>query len=327
MSFFLKNAADGKLLYKQDFNENDFAISGYQSNTYAVDLPFGKAETTQWCIEGIRILYTKALLNSPGILEWSGDTEMVTQFFNLKGQLSVINGKNLQLPVLYSNQHTIFYSNGAQGQLKIEELEIKWLVVQLTRNTFLKLSNTSNPDLKRFADAVSERKPAVFSDVNLPVDFEIQNCINQIIHCPYGDELKPMFLFSKVMELLVLQADSYRRAHTVTSRVLKTEYDYERILFARDYLLKNIDVPPSLTELAHIAGINEFKLKKGFKETFNQSVFQYLSNTRLETAKIHLLEGSKTPTELAFELGYSSLQHFSAAFKKKFGVPPNKVRG
>ena len=325
MSFFLKNAGNGKLLYKQDFSESDF-INGYQCNTYTVDLPLGKAETTQWCIEGIRLLYTEALFNKPATLEWNGDTGMVTQFFNLKGQLSISNNENNLPPGLSGNQHNIFYCNGANGQLNVEALEMKWFMVQLTKQTFLKLSCTANAAFKRFTDAVSDGEPTVFSDNNLPIDFEIQNCINQIIHCPYADELKPMFLLSKVMELLVLQADSYQRARTVTSRVLKTEYDYERVIFARDYLLKNMDVPPSLTELALIAGINEFKLKKGFKETFNQSVFQYLSNTRLETARTYLLEGSKTPTELAFELGYSSLQHFSTAFKKKFGVPPNQVR-
>ena len=101
----------------------------------------------------------------------------------------------------------------------------------------------------------------------------------------------------------------------------------ERILFARDYLLKNIDYPPTLTELANIAGINVFKLKRGFKETFGQTVFEYLAETRLELAKNDLLHTEKSVTEIAFELGYSSLQHFSGAFKKRFGVAPGGVRG
>ncbi|WP_409456488.1 MULTISPECIES: helix-turn-helix domain-containing protein [unclassified Sphingobacterium] len=29
---------------------------------------------------------------------------------------------------------------------------------------------------------------------------------------------------------------------------------------------------------------------------------------------------------MAFELGYCSLQHFSNAFRKKFGIAPSKVR-
>ncbi|HEV7230428.1 MAG TPA: helix-turn-helix transcriptional regulator, partial [Bacteroidia bacterium] len=55
------------------------------------------------------------------------------------------------------------------------------------------------------------------------------------------------------------------------------------------------------------------------------TVFEYLSDVRLELAKNDLLDKRKSATEIAFELGYSSLQHFSSAFKKKFGIAPSKI--
>lgn len=45
----------------------------------------------------------------------------------------------------------------------------------------------------------------------------------------------------------------------------------------------------------------------------------------MEMAKKEL-SGKKTLTEIAFELGYSSNQHFSMAFKKKFGLAPSQLR-
>jgi AraC family transcriptional activator of pyochelin receptor len=47
------------------------------------------------------------------------------------------------------------------------------------------------------------------------------------------------------------------------TQYIKKDYDKERIVFARDYLLKNIESPPTLTVLSRIAGINEYKLKGG----------------------------------------------------------------
>ena len=85
-------------------------------------------------------------------------------------------------------------------------------------------------------------------------------------------------------------------------------------------------MPPSLSELARIIGINEYKLKRGFKEIFGNTVFGYLSDARLEIAKMDLLENKKTVSEIALELGYSSLPHFSNAFKNKFGVSPAKLK-
>jgi AraC-like DNA-binding protein len=81
----------------------------------------------------------------------------------------------------------------------------------------------------------------------------------------------------------------------------------------------------SLQELARQVGINEFKLKNGFKELFQTTVFGYLSDVKLQNAKQQLLEGVPIKS-VAEALGYSSVQHFGNAFRKKFGVSPGKVR-
>lgn len=50
------------------------------------------------------------------------------------------------------------------------------------------------------------------------------------------------------------------------------------------------------------------------------------SDARLEIAKNDLLGRRKTIGEIASELGYSSVQHFSSTFKKKFGFSPEKLK-
>lgn len=100
----------------------------------------------------------------------------------------------------------------------------------------------------------------------------------------------------------------------------------ERIYYAREYLLANACTPPSLTELAKAAGINEFKLKQGFKETFGNTVFGYLSDYRLMKAKELLADKQVDIKNISNDLGYSSVQHFNKAFSKKFGISPGKAR-
>jgi AraC-like DNA-binding protein len=97
-------------------------------------------------------------------------------------------------------------------------------------------------------------------------------------------------------------------------------------MYAREYLISHMETPPGLSELARIIGINEYKLKRGFKEMFGNTVFGYLSDLRLEMAKNELLENRNTASTIASELGYSSVQHFSNAFKKKFGYAPSKLK-
>jgi len=82
-----------------------------------------------------------------------------------------------------------------------------------------------------------------------------------------------------------------------------------------------------LVELARIVGLNEYKLKHGFKEIFQTTVFGYLAEKRLELARDYLIDPNKSITDIADLLGYSSIQHFSFAFKKKFGHSPKEGRG
>lgn len=117
-----------------------------------------------------------------------------------------------------------------------------------------------------------------------------------------------------------------RKPALFAGKYCHNDYDRGRLLFARRYLLEHAAVPPSIEELSRIAGINSFKLKNGFKELFGETVYGYLNKYRLEKAKHLIILGDKNMTQIAFELGFSSPQHFSAAFKKAWGCSPKKIK-
>jgi AraC-like DNA-binding protein len=54
-------------------------------------------------------------------------------------------------------------------------------------------------------------------------------------------------------------------------------------------------------------------------------VFGYLTDFKLNQAR-ELLVSNLPIKEVADRLGYSSVQHFNSAFRKKFGLPPGKVK-
>lgn len=95
---------------------------------------------------------------------------------------------------------------------------------------------------------------------------------------------------------------------------------------ARHILEQEFVSPPSLVELARRAGTNEFKLKRGFRKLFGTTVFGYIRELRMKRARFLLEQGHLNVTEVAFEVGYSSLGHFSASFKQRFGALPSKYR-
>ncbi len=190
----------------------------------------------------------------------------------------------------------------------------------------MKITWNANEWLGKFAEEILKGEPISLSPENLVIDIQIYSIIQSIINCKFEGKLKRMYLWSKCMELLVLQADSFDKLNSKGKTSYKTDYDKERLNFARDYILSHINNPPTIIELSRIVGINEFKLKKGFKELFGNTIFGILSDYRLETAHKELIENKKTAAELANELGYSSPQHFSNAFKKKFGISPKQIK-
>jgi AraC family transcriptional activator of pyochelin receptor len=158
------------------------------------------------------------------------------------------------------------------------------------------------------------------------IPLPIQACLRSIMATAANPDGMALYLRSKVMELLAHQSLHSTNENTVRQRIVKTDYDRERLLFAKEYMLQRMVMPPSLADLARIAGINEFKLKRGFKELFGNTVFGYLTDARLDLALSELEKGRKTITEIAFELGFSSLQHFSTAFKKRHGIAPTRFK-
>lgn len=200
------------------------------------------------------------------------------------------------------------------------------VIIEFSVPSFRSLVNTGAADWVAFAKKMNRGRSLVLSTVNLPIDGEMLQGIYRIVQHNKADPTRLLFLQVRAIELLLLHQQSYIRTNTPKPVYVKNDYDKERIVFARDYLLTHMDAPPSLQQLAAIAGINEFKLKRGFKELFNQPVFEYLAGVRLEMARRALVQKEKNVTQIAFELGYASLQHFSTAFKKKFGVSPAKFR-
>jgi AraC-like DNA-binding protein len=105
-------------------------------------------------------------------------------------------------------------------------------------------------------------------------------------------------------------------------KFLANELDREKILKAREILLQHIGEPLTIRELSRKVAINECYLKKGFKELFGTTIFDFYQSQRMEHARYLLYEKGLSVTEVSVMLGYSSISHFSTAFKKHTGLKP-----
>lgn len=276
---------------------------------------------TQWLFDGIYVRHSIHHFNDYLSFSKKNESDTVSLSFNMRGH-TVIKQEGVTYDVR-EQQHNIIYANGYMNTFENKSLDAENLSIEFSREAFLQLTEGSNDTMKRFADRLLAGGPVVMGLQSLPTNAAIQRVIQDIIQCSFDGHLKKLFLLSKSIELLVLQADAW---HQATHYEEYKRDDVERIHYAREYLINNVESPPSLSELSRIVGINEFKLKKQFKAAFKTTVFGYLADYRLGMASNFLKEGNKTVGDIAYELGYSSPQHFSAAFRKKFGIAPSELR-
>ena len=326
MPFELKHIATNQVLHNSDVSDHDLNCPGLVENITRLELPYADAVLSHWRFDGIHMIHTDWHYKVRSDMAFGTDLDIVQLHFNLRGKM-LLNSDQFDKPLGFGqNQHNILYSNGNTGVIRNEHLNLSQFQIQFTRDSFLKLSENANDTLKRFSEKILSGKPLLLSEHHLPIDLPMQQAIDAILKCKYQQGLKKMFLFSKAIEILVLQAEAFNCLQPRKKAIVRTDFDRDSIHYAKEYLVQHIDTPPSLSELARLAGLNEYKLKHGFKEMYQTTVFGYLAEKRLELARDYLSDPNKSVTDIADLLGYSSIQHFSYAFKKKFGHSPMQVR-
>lgn len=128
-----------------------------------------------------------------------------------------------------------------------------------------------------------------------------------------------MHLLSIALECITIP---FNECQVPACRFLAYESEREKIKEACLVLEQNLDKPLTIPELAKKVAINECYLKKGFKALVGKTVHDYHQDLRIAKAK-ELLQGQGlTVTEVAHTLGYSSISHFSTAFKRVTGMKP-----
>jgi len=170
------------------------------------------------------------------------------------------------------------------------------------------------------------RRKILENELYYPGEFSLtlpmMRTIQEIFNSPLSGSLKRLLIEAKVHELVALQLNG------CIGESLESGAKTKDIFVAiRDFIDTTFLQEHSLKSIAREFAINEFALKKGFKEQFNTTVFDYILHKRMEHAQQLLLHSDKTIQQIGREIGYKYTNHFSAAFKSRFGVTPTALRG
>lgn len=105
-------------------------------------------------------------------------------------------------------------------------------------------------------------------------------------------------------------------------RFLAYDSEREKIAEARYILDTQFEQSLTIRELSRKVAMNECYLKKGFKALTGKTIHEYQRELRISKARILLAQPGYSVSDVAAELGFSSISHFSTAFKKATGIKP-----
>ncbi len=83
----------------------------------------------------------------------------------------------------------------------------------------------------------------------------------------------------------------------------------------------------TLEQIADVAKVSRYHLVRAFGVTMGHSVMRYVRARRLSEAARALAEGAPDILMVALDAGYGSHEAFTRAFRDRFGVTPESIRG
>jgi AraC-like DNA-binding protein len=166
-------------------------------------------------------------------------------------------------------------------------------------------------DEENFFLPISGDKVTKVSGRTVPIDFSINELLKS----------------SRKIVKEDLCLDLIEKAVTIDpmSPALVNPVNISQIDDSRHFIENNFTSDITISDIAGAACMSTFHFNRVFKKMIGYSPYQYLMAFRLEKAK-SLLAGAATVSDVAYEVGFNSLENFSYTFRKYTGLSPTEFK-
>ena len=226
---------------------------------------------------------------------------------NGKRQIHVGKGECVFIP---RDHHITLYKKPRDGE------RYCGIFLSFTRN-FLREMYAQGGPYKVPADT-SKLKPEV---IKLPQTAELASLFASL--SPFFDPtVKPQGDFMR----LKMQEGLLALLH-IDRRFAPTLFDFNEPwkIDILDFMNQNYMYELSQEELAHYTGRSLATFKRDFKKISDLTPEKWLIRKRLEVAYALMQEGGKKIVDVCATVGFKNQSHFSAAFKRQYGIAPTAV--
>lgn len=185
-------------------------------------------------------------------------------------------------------------------------------------------------------EALAVHDPSILGDPEHPFQLPYAPADPQIYllqrlavrHVSEAECVDPLFVEETVLEILDRVAASAARFRGVAARPEPQAGAGagDVVDAVREILARRFHENLSLAELGRRSGYSVFHLSRTFRERSGLTLHAWQSRLRLLTSLERAAETGTDLADLALDLGYASHSHFTAAFRRAFGVTPSTFR-
>ncbi|MEC5145532.1 AraC family transcriptional regulator [Chitinophaga sp. 212800010-3] len=282
-------------------------------------------------LDGIDVHYSQVSALQTMRVDLVSPDDFVEMHFSLSGRLAAKSPVLRHLSTFDQLQHNLFAvpaNSITNYDYQVSNEPVAMLEILFRKEYFESIMHEQSALHNTVLDHIARKKMMAADQRHAGITPQMLSVLSDIIYCKRTGYYKKIFLEARIMELFLLQTEvlEERSGRSGCNFLSDFSADVDKIYFVKEMIDKDPIADYSLIGLSKKAGLNTFKLKKGFKEVFGETVFGYIQDLKMEKARRMLLDEGMQVSEVAYVLGYNSPNNFSTAFRKKFGLTPGKMK-
>ena len=221
-----------------------------------------------------------------------------------------------------------FFFNGPHGEVRAVKKPgtLKSTIVLVDPDYLLKLCPPDDvflPD--QLLSILQGDRTDIYFDA-VPIASAMTMIAESVHDCDYRGAMRKLFLEAKALEFIALGFHALKSGAAGAAPVPRDGRDLQQLKEAKSILEKEYDDPPSISDLARRVGLNECKLKSGFRTHFKTTVFSIVLECRVNEAIRLLRDSDLGIAQIGYRVGYGSGTAFTRAFRRIVGCTPKAVR-
>ncbi len=232
--------------------------------------------------------------------------------------------------------HFLIIPQGESFQSQIETNNpVEGLLVAFQNNDLMQVDYFLNSSDQKLLDQPFSPPQKTIQISDLPIKFKIGpemlvylNSLKEAIKVGGYDRLWFEETFQHILQLVLLENEVLeKKINDFQCSKLSTKKElFKRIQQSGNFIEENMQSDLSLKVLSKQATMSTFHYLRTFKQFYNQTPHQFLTNVRLEKAAFMIRDTDLEIRELAQQVGFQNASSFSRLFKSKLLLSPIAYR-